>query len=260
MKTSTTKILFGLTGIMLGIAFLGTVFGFWDFRELQGWWALLLIIPALGSMVSSKINLGNIIVLFLGIWFLLREQKWLQHRDVDLFVLSLLLIVIGLWLILSDYRRKRRYKKYRDANVNIDTSESYNDESFNGEAFYEKKEPKNSYGDVDSNNFPRYLALFSDGQHVNSSQCLRGASATAAFGNVLADFFDAVVEKSIVVEGNAVFGKSTIIIPQNIRIEVDGFALFGSVNNRVPPEMDMTLPLVKIKYLSLFGEVEIRNR
>ncbi len=65
----------------------------------DGWWTLLLIIPAVYSMTRQGITMGNSILLAIGVFFFLDERGW----NVKGFVVPALLIIFGIALIVRHY-------------------------------------------------------------------------------------------------------------------------------------------------------------
>lgn len=63
----------------------------------EGWWTLLLIVPALYSMTKQGITTGNSILLAIGLFFFLEERGW----NIKGFVVPTLLIIFGIALLLK---------------------------------------------------------------------------------------------------------------------------------------------------------------
>ncbi len=61
----------------------------------NGWWTLLLIIPAIFSMLKQGVTLGNGILLGLGVFLFLDQNGW----NLSAFVLPGILIFTGLVIL-----------------------------------------------------------------------------------------------------------------------------------------------------------------
>jgi len=65
----------------------------------NGWWTLLLIIPAILSMSRQGINAGNAVLLGLGVFFFIDEQGW----NLSGYLLPVVLIALGIGML---FKRK----------------------------------------------------------------------------------------------------------------------------------------------------------
>ena len=63
---------FGIAVVAAGIIFLGSAFGFWEISELSGWWTVFIIVPAIGSMIASGLDLLNVAAFAVGVWLLIK--------------------------------------------------------------------------------------------------------------------------------------------------------------------------------------------
>ncbi|MDD4596058.1 MAG: DUF5668 domain-containing protein [Candidatus Izemoplasmatales bacterium] len=61
-----------------------------------GWWTLFLIIPAIYMMFKQGIQIGNVILLGLGIYFFLNERNW----GYSYLILPAALIILGIAIII----------------------------------------------------------------------------------------------------------------------------------------------------------------
>ncbi|MBU0997201.1 MAG: hypothetical protein KKE16_04060 [Firmicutes bacterium] len=61
----------------------------------NGWWTLLLIIPAILSMLKQGVTLGNGILLGLGVFLFLDQNGW----NLSDYVLPSILIIVGLVIL-----------------------------------------------------------------------------------------------------------------------------------------------------------------
>lgn len=94
----SNKKLFGIILIVIGTVFLLNRLGVFSFNIFfDGWWTLLLIIPAVMSMSKQGLTTGNIILFVLGVIFLLREQG----LDLGGYLVPAVLVVFGIALLIK---------------------------------------------------------------------------------------------------------------------------------------------------------------
>lgn len=90
------KSIFGILLVVFGIVFLLVRLEVIPINLFfNGWWTLLLIIPALMSMTKQGVTAGNAILLAIGIYFFLDENGW-NFRG---FFVPAILILFGLYII-----------------------------------------------------------------------------------------------------------------------------------------------------------------
>lgn len=231
MKANVTKILFGVSFAALGIMVLGSVFDLWALASLNGWWTVFIIVPAIGSMFSSGVNLWNTGLLGLGIWLFIRVRDWIPNDKMNAIGLAIILLGVGFWLIFGNLKKKSK-------------------QTVNGAYI-----PAAGYDDK-----PDYIAVFSGSDQRNCSGNLRGGSATAVFGGIDADLSGATVLSDIKFDVTAIFGGVDLVVPENVRVEVKGLPLLGGCDNMVPAVNDDSLPIVTVNYFAFCGGVDIRTK
>lgn len=96
MKNRNHNVLWGITFILLGIGFIGNVFGIWNFSltAFEGWWTLFIIVPCGISLFSYGPKKGNIIGLAIGLVLLLNEINII--KGISVFDLSISILFIGI--------------------------------------------------------------------------------------------------------------------------------------------------------------------
>lgn len=236
---NATKILFGVVAIAFGIIYFGDAFNFWSMGNFEGWWTLVIIIPAIGSMISSKINVGNIAFLIFGLWLLISEQNWFDRQKLNAITISLALVTLGIVLISSEIRNKTR-----SSNQQTDILD----------------ESKNRAGATQSSSErPSFFAAFGGNQSKCLSKNLRGGEATAIFGGIDLDLSDAIPNGDVTFTANAIFGGIDIVPPKGFIVETTGVALLGGCENKVRDSEIDGLPIFTIKYFTFCGGVDIVN-
>jgi hypothetical protein len=97
---SENKKLIGFILIALGIVILFNRLEIWNVNLFfNGWWTLLLIVPAVYLIIKNGINTGNLVILLLGVFFLLDEIGY----NLKGYLLPALLVVLGIGVL---FRRK----------------------------------------------------------------------------------------------------------------------------------------------------------
>ncbi len=82
--------------LVLGVLLLLDLFNVFEFNLFfNGWWTLILIIPAILSMSRTGISVGNTVLLVLGVGFLLQEQGW----NFKGYLVPAIFIIIGLGIL-----------------------------------------------------------------------------------------------------------------------------------------------------------------
>jgi len=247
MKRNISKILFGITALFIGGYLLGAAMGFWELRSFDGWWTLFIIVPAIGSMLSTGISFMNSLLLGVGIWLFIYEQEILTQRQFKITGLAILFIAFGLWLIISSFRKKRIPE-------NIAGNASCNYEQPN----YEHMKHDFVNAKFDSSSRPDYLAIFSGGEYINNSADLRGGSATAILGGLDIDLSNVRINGNVTFNATAILGGVDIFVPAGMRVEVNGVAILGGCDNLVPNIYDPNLPVLSIKYVAILGGVDVK--
>ncbi|PKL00745.1 MAG: hypothetical protein CVV56_04560 [Tenericutes bacterium HGW-Tenericutes-1] len=99
MKSDNRKFL-GIVLIVLGGIVLLNRLGLWNIDIFfDGWWTLLLIIPALYLMTKNGVSTGNVVLLLIGIFFLLDEIGFSLRG----YLLPVVLVTIGIAVL---FRKK----------------------------------------------------------------------------------------------------------------------------------------------------------
>jgi predicted membrane protein len=241
MKRNITRILFGITALFIGGYLLGAVMGFWELKSFDGWWTLFIIVPSVGSMISTGIFFMNSLLLGLGIWLFVYEQDILSRRQFQVTGLAILFIAFGLWLIISSIKKKKIPENFSNAAGN-----------------YEHRNNNFVNAKFDSSSRPEYLAVFSGGEYINNSSDLCGGSATAILGGLDIDLSNIRINRNVTFNATAILGGVDIFVPAGMRVEVNGVAILGGCDNLVPNVFDENLPVLSIKYVAILGGVDVK--
>lgn len=233
MKKNLSKIFFGVAVLAAGIIFLGSAFGLWEIKELSGWWTVFIIVPAIGSIVSSGFSIMNVVTLSVGVWLLLKcNPQWIPPEQMNKFAIAIVLIVVGFWLIFSTVKSKRMKKRLDDNGIPI--SQEGN---------------------------PTYTAICSGGVFKNTCGNLLGGHFLAVLGGLDVDLSGAQINDEITISVTAILGGVDVYLPENVRVECsDGASLLGGIENKMPNNTDPSMPLVHIKHFNILGGTDIKTR
>lgn len=106
MTYRVKRILWGLVFVAIGIGYLGT--------QLD-WWTMLLILPALYSMLDHGLHFYNIFTVLAGCYFLADANAWIDVKLTYPVWMAIICIAIGLRLLCT---RRVRWYEYRSHEYN----------------------------------------------------------------------------------------------------------------------------------------------
>lgn len=218
------RTIFGTLLIVIGAGFLLGQMGVWDFGAVFGtWWPLILIvIGAVQIITRSAPLIGALIVVAVGLVFQGLALGIFPANTWPLFW-SGLLVVVGLWLLLS--RRIR------------------------------------PGADVSTEDWIRVFAMFAAAQPRNQSSQFRGGSVTTIFGGADVDLRDAsLAPDGAHLEVTSAFGGAKILVPEGWLVEVTGLPIFGGWSNktRQVPNAGATGKL-HVSCFVMFGGIDVVN-
>lgn len=234
----TSKILFGVVAVLAGVIYAGQALELWSLNlTFDGWWTLFLIIPAISNMIASRVNVGNSVLLGLGLWLLIQEQGIFDDIKFRKVSFAIVLVVIGIALIVSELR-------HRKIVTNGD-----------GESVVKSGDSTKSRQNSDDN--PSYFTAFGSETIINNSGSLVGGEATALFGGLEIDLSNTIPCGNVEFDAKSIFGGIEIIPPEGFHVVTDGFSLFGGCSNKSKNNTGESLPIFTIRYFTLFGGIDI---
>lgn len=220
-RRNLSLLFLGAILIALGVLWGGNSFGIWDVDVFfHGWWTLFLIIPPIFGMIQHGVKSFDLIVLFIGLVFLFSSQGIFSWTTVSRLFLPALLILIGLLVIFSIFRRK-------------------------------------AVPGIDREAMAHLSAVFSGIKHDFVNETYAGGRVEAVFGSVDLDLRGAVIEQDIYMEVNAVFGGVKIFFPPNVKVIADKNAVFGGVSDKTVTNNAVNTPQVHVECSAVFGGVEL---
>lgn len=215
ISTVIVGIVFIVVGVIVGLNSFGitNINIFFD-----GWWTLLIIIPAINGLVTNEEKTGSIIWLIIGIALLLGCQDLISFDILWKLTLPVILVFIGLSIMFNN----------------------------NG---------KNSSKNTDDN---EYCACFSGQTIKFDGKDFKGAEVNAIFGGITIDLTNAKVKDGAVIDATAVFGGITILIPEDLKVEIKSTSVFGGVSDKTKNKEKKDKVTLHVNGCSIFGGVDIK--
>lgn len=224
MRNKISNTLIGLIFIAFGFAFLGHALDWWGSIFFDGWWTLFIIIPCVISMISTGIQVGNVIGVGVGLILLLSAQDVLDYSTAWKVMVPVVLLLVGFAII---FRSFRPHKSITDPNSRIPKSE-------NATAIFGGAEP----------NF--------------IGQEFKGLNSSAIFGGVDLILKSSVINEDCEINCTAIFGGIDIVLPSNVKCKLINTSILGGVDNKFVSSTDPNAPVVTINATCIFGGLEIK--
>ena len=218
MKKISTVIV-GIVFIIVGVIVGLNSFGITNINIFfDGWWTLFIIIPAINGLVTDEEKTGSIIWLIIGITLLLGCQDLISFDILWKLTLPVILVFIGLSIMFNNNGKK--------ISKNTDDNE--------------------------------YCACFS-GQTIKfDGKDFKGAEVNAIFGGITIDLTNAKVKDGAVIDATAVFGGVTILIPEDLKVEIKSTSVFGGVSDKTKNKEKKDKVTLHVNGCSIFGGVDIK--
>ncbi len=223
-----TRILWGVVLVAVGVLFGLRAMNIIEFDIFfDGWWTLIIIIPSLISLITEKDKTGSLIGLIVGVVLFLASRDIITFATLWKLLIPVIIVIIGLGLIFKDVFNKRAREAVRQLN---------------------------------SMNRPvkQCAATFSGQKCAFSGEDFLGAELTAVFGSVECDLRGALIAADTVVNVSCIFGGITVLVPENVNIEICTTPIFGGVSDKARHPAVQGRPTLFINGSCIFGGVDIR--
>lgn len=225
------QIIWGIIFIGVGVLLCLNIFDILSFSLFfEGWWTLLIIIPAAVSLITGNDKTGSLIWLAVGVLLLLFCRDIIRFEMIWKLALPIIIVLIGIKMLVGN-RASRA-----------------------GEVIVQRI--KNTDGKISNGN-----AIFS-GENMNlDGEVFEGAELNAVFGALKCDLRGAVINDDCVIKASAVFGGIDIIAPDGVRVVVSSNSVFGGVSNKhKAPEAaeGVQVHTLYVNGSALFGGVEVK--
>ncbi len=230
--TKLKSVILGIIITTIGIIILLNVLGIANLDLFfKGWWTLFIIIPCFIGLFDKGDKTGDIIGIVVGVALLLACQEIIDFGIIWKLALPALLIIIGLSIIFKSIIPSKTNKK-----INILKKESKNNSSFKNE----------------------HCAIFSGHKFNFSGEVFNGARFSAVFGGIDCDLRNAIIEKDVLIEADAIFGGVDIFVPQNVKVKIKSNSIFGGASNKATFTGDENSPTVYVNTNCIFGGLDVK--
>lgn len=198
-----------------------------------GWWTLIIIIPCFVSFLTEKDKMGSLVGMLIGVALLLGCLGVMSFGMIWKLVLPIMLILIGISVILGNFKKAGIEKKI--AAVDEKNAASHDDEQ-------------------------EFCAAFS-GQDINfAGKEFKSCRADALFGGLKIDLREAKLKKDAVLKTGCYFGGVDVLVPEDWKVEVVATSVFGGVEDKRKKveTKDKKQPTLYINATCVFGGVSVK--
>ena len=233
----------GLFVMAIGVGYLGNHLDFcpWETFTLffPGWGALFLIVPAIYFFIRRPSSIFWPIIFLCGVLIILSKQEGMGFSKAAAIVLAVAIIFVGLRILLAPLfrhiKRKKKARKWKGRCAEAVNSIHGKDEC-GGE----------------------YSVHLGDRTVDMSGQTFTSATLNVSFGQLKLDLRGALIEDSSVIDARCSFGQIDILLPAEVKVELNPAATFSEVSKH---HEDSTAPDAPTLYISAdcsFGEISIK--
>lgn len=249
MKKDIATIIIGLLFLAAGVAIGGTLLGLFDLSlTFDGWWTVFIIVPALIAMVRSGINLGNLIVLAVGVILLLDAQRVFPQHLSWRFILPVVLCIVGVRLLFGGSgfaccSGKRAGKAGGQPG---------------GASPRPGEGPGTASASSGDSSYKTASVLFGGQEIGYGTGNFSGATYSAVFGGLTINLHDVILTGDVVITATALFGGIELVLPDNVQLVCNVSPTLGGTEIKTPPSRDPNAPKVIVNGSVTFGSIEIR--
>lgn len=225
-KRSCASIVLGAGLVLLGIGYIGNIFGWWSGFTLffPGWWTLFIILPCFIFIVDRGPQTASVIGLIIGIVLLM--SRAVASARLSALIVPIILVAVGIVMIL----RNSMFKYRRIIN---------------------EKTGSSTY-------IPVYNAFLNSRTVTLNGDHFEGASVTTMFGGVLLDISNTVIDGDVLIDVTTIFASASLKLPSNVNVSVSNTPILGSVDNHAADRKLAGAPTVYISGSSIFAGLDIR--
>lgn len=210
MKDNMKRYLWGLVFIGLAVLLILDAFEILHFNLFfRGWWTFFIMIPCFIGIITDEHKKGSIIGFAIGLALFLSYQDIIKERVLGKLLIPVILLIIGVSIIWPSKSKKKI--------INI---------KINNKNYAES--------DLEFNTF------FSNRKVNFDNQEFKGAEVEVAFGSVIIDLEEAIINQDAILDCDVAFGSVTIKVPQNINVVVESEVVCGKLNDKRPQRLETT--------------------
>lgn len=222
MGKRISNVLWGLIFIAIGIGVAGSMAGLWElYPFFNGWWTLLIIVPAVTSVIGNGLRIANTVCLVVGLALLACCRGYLPWEAMYQLLVPVVFIVIGCVMVVKNLFHLGERKVQ-----------------------------------VPNDRRREELVVFSGKKLIINGE-FYGIDGDAVFGGLTIDLRNAEISQNISIDVMAVFGGVEVLLPDNVLLNLSDTSMFGGCsNNRKQYPADG--PVVYVNAVALFGGVEVK--
>jgi len=218
------KIVFGLVIITAGVILFLENMGIIGYVNLWDWWPVILILLGLGQLIQPKEcrqTWSGIILLAIGGLFLGNNLDLFYFRFRDLW--PIILILVGFAILRQTFWGRKDFPKSHD--------------------------------------FIHLSFILGGGDHVFSTQTLKGGKISAILGGGSIDLREASFDgNSIELDVFAFWGGFDISVPRDWQVNVQATPILGGVENKTRPSLEgQSGKQLIVRGSVIMGGVEVKN-
>ncbi len=271
MRKDITTIIIGVLFLLAGIAVGGSMLGFFDFTlNFDGWWTVFLIVPALLAIVQGGFNVGNIILLSVGVILLLDAQRILPHSFSWKLIFPLVLLVVGFQLLFGN-RTASRFRGSKDSGGGSDNgsgggsggsgrtgSSSGGEGGSGGRTGSTAGNTGNTERKGGFSSYKTASVLFGGQDIIYGPEDFTGATYTAVFGGCTVNLRNVTIVGDVIISVTALFGGVDLILPDNVQVISNIIPILGGSDLKYVSSRDPLAPKIIINGNVSFGAIDIR--
>ncbi len=188
-------------------------------------WPVLVIVLAIYWMIKEKkISFGNILILFLGIWFLGMNIGWIADEYTKVFWPTIL-ILFGISLIVEALRFQNGRKKHFSS---------------------------------DKKGLLTYHGVFGGVEEIVKTDDFKGATIYSVFGGVDLDLRKIKLKDDVYIYVYSIFGGTSLMIPEGYNVSLQSSNFFGGNENKCQNEYNSQHKTIHVYCVSIFGGTDLK--
>jgi predicted membrane protein len=250
MKRDISTIVIGALFLLAGVAIGGSMLGLFNFTvNLDGWWTVFIIVPALIAIAQGGLNAGNIIMLGVGVVLLLNAQGILPHGFSWRLIFPVVLLGIGVQLLLGNSGSTRR-ENWSGPKGPMENDDKHEGKHEGGGIFNESSRPGKSYKTASS---------ILGGQDIFYGQEeFSGASYTAVLGGLSVNLTNVILTGDVTINVTAIMGGIDLILPAGVQVISNVTPILGGTEIKYPSSRDSAARKIYITGAASLGGIEIK--
>ncbi|HLA52100.1 MAG TPA: hypothetical protein VK618_02270 [Flavitalea sp.] len=241
----------GLLLLLVGAVLILRQIGYYNFPSWLFGWEMIVIIIALCIGLRKGFSDPSWVVIFLVGAIFLVDDVW-PGVKVNQFIIPIVVIAVGLMFLLSPkYSHNSEFRRRRIHN----------------RCFRNGRNPQRQFGHEPSpggepitEDFLDITAVFGAVKKKVLSKTFGGGEIVCVMGGAEINLMNADFKSPILIDCVQVFGGTKLIVPANWEVRTEATTVFGSVEDKRPPNPDPTpAKTLVIDGTMFFGGIEIKS-